>query len=307
MSLQPLEALWPEQTLNYKNWRRSLKRRQRHIISAAKKQYYLTNALADARLAFSKNEDIALASVLLIGFLSFSGLAVFGNAVYTFVLAASAMSTFSGLNLALMVLVAVAVVAVLYAWLTGFLQNLLSIALYEGAAKHPKRSLRRTVRISLNAAAMTATAWILLLLAATIPLGALDLSVLIAAHLLHIKLAAALPYTVATSLIGLGWAIWVLANYTLTPYVSVFENQDNWDARARRARRLVERKGRLFILGGYLSCLAVLGAAYVLGLGLQAIIHIDSTPLFALLSVGVLSIANTVFTMLYRKRRLARS
>src|SRR5436305_253682 len=114
MSLQPLAAWWPEQPISYKKLWRSRKRSLRHAV---KRQYYLTNALADGRSAFSKNEDIALTSLLVIGFLSFASLSVFANTAYTFTMAASVISAVSHLNLALLVLLALGVVGVLYAWI----------------------------------------------------------------------------------------------------------------------------------------------------------------------------------------------
>src|SRR6266568_1357020 len=102
MSIQQLEALWPKRpALNWEKFllqkrrllKRAVTRKCRQVIAVLRSQYYLTDAFADSRRAIALNEDIALASLFILGVMSFSTISIFANTIYTFVLAASILST----------------------------------------------------------------------------------------------------------------------------------------------------------------------------------------------------------------------
>lgn len=315
MSIQQLEALWPKRpALNIekllaqkrRSYKRAAMRKRRQVAAFLRNQYYLTNAFADSRRAIALNEDIALASLFIIAVMSFSTISIFSNMLYTFVLAASILSTLSGVNLALLLFAACGVMGVISAWLSVLFQNSLSIALMEGVTRKQKRSLLLTLRKSLHHASRTASAWLGLLLAASIPAG---LSMLTAAGLvlaLHISMSASLPYLIAVAVLAVGWIVWVLANFTLLPYVVLFEKFGSWRDAAVRSRQLVRGKGRLWVISGYLAFACSLAVLYGVALLIQIPTHFNPTIAFLLMSTVAVSTANAVLTMFYRKRKLAR-
>jgi hypothetical protein len=101
---------------------------------------------------------------------------------------------------------------------------------------------------------------------------------------------------------ALTWIIFVLMQYSLVPYVALFEPELPLSRILRRSRHLVSRRGHLFLLFGYLLFVAALGGAYKVtelagpGQGLA----------FAVLALGISLVANGTLVMLYRKRKLAR-
>ncbi len=315
MILQQLETLWPKRpTIQVGKMivrqRRQLKRvtirTQRRVLSWLKIQYYLASALSDGRVAFMQNEDIALASIIITAVVSFGAISILSNALYMFVLAGSVLSTLSGANLALLIIIACAVIGVLCLWVSSLLQNSLSIALIEGSTRKRNRSLRLTLRRSLRHASSSAMAWAALFVAAFGPVAAGLLTILILTHIAHISLAATLPYIAGAAIIGTAWSLWVLANYTLIPYVKLFEQPTSWQATFARSKNLVRRKGKLFILCGYLAFTVCLGSLYGFAVGVEKLTHFNSTLTFLLASMTAVSLANAVLTMLYRKRKLAR-
>jgi len=184
MSLRSFEALWPEQPAlqlrkilerRQRRLTRSYRRAQRRVIDVISRQYYLTDALADSRQALHQNEDIALASLIILAVISFGSTSILSNIVYDFMLAASALSTALSTNLIILVALASGAVTVSLTWLMSFLQNSLSIALMDGANRKQKRSLRLTLRKSLRFSSRTAMAWGGLLIAALAPVSAFGL------------------------------------------------------------------------------------------------------------------------------------
>lgn len=311
MSLQPLTTWWPDanQTRNFqlRYLKRRIKRYQRATVKYLRSQYYLSSALSDVQRAFRFNEDIALGGLLIVGGLSFAAISIFANALYYFVMAASILSVTSGINIAATVGVAIAVISVLSIWLGAFVQNIWMHALYEGSTRKQHKSLRMTVKRSLRHATRTAVAWWCLLLAAVAPGAILNMVLLAIIKLFHLKLAVVLPYMLALGGAALVWAVWVLVNYSLLPQVALFGRQASWKDAVLQAQQLVNRKGRVFILSNYAACVVGLGMAYLIAWGIQFATHTALMLSFALLSVVPLSIMNASLTMLYRKRRLARS
>lgn len=281
-------------------------RTQRKVRSWLKSQYYITGALRDGQVAFTQNEDIVLASIIITAVVSFGTISILSNALYMFVLAGSVLATLSGANLALLIIIACAVIGVLCLWVSSLLQNSLSIALMEGSTRKFNRSLRLTFRRSLHHASNNALAWTALFVAAFGPTAVGLLATLMLTHLAHISLAASLPYVFGASSIGVVWALWILANYTLVPYVKLFEQPVSWQATFARSKSLVQRKGKLFILSGYMAFAACLWGLYVFAIGVEKLTHFNSTLTLLLASMAVVSFANVVLTMLYRKRKLAR-
>lgn len=315
MILQQPETLWPKRpTLQVGKvlvrQRRQLKRTtirtQRKVRSWLKSQYYLTAALRDGHVAFTQNEDIALASIIITAVISFGTISILSNALYMFVLAGSVLATLSGANLALLIIIACGVIGVLCLWVSSLLQDSLSIALIEGSTRKRNRSLRLTFRRSLRHASSSAMAWTALFAAAFGPIAVGVLTILILTHMAQISLAASLPYILVMGSVGVIWSLWVLANYTLAPYVKLFEQPTSWQATFARSKSLVRRKGKLFILSGYMAFAVCLWGLYSLAIGVEKLTHFNSTLTILLAGMAVVSLANAVLTMLYRKRKLAR-
>jgi len=237
---------------------------------------------------------------------SFGVISILANTFYTFALAASIISTLSGFNLAVLTVSAFGVIGLLSAWLGGFLQNSLSIALMEGYTRKRNRSLRLTLRKSLRAASRTSSAWLVLLSAALLPAAACLLVGTVIAVTFRSEFTAGAPYFAAIGTLSAAWILWVFANYSLLPYVTLFEGLTSWRESASRSRRLVLHKGRLFIACGLLAMLTILAGLYSLAGLAQNLASINSTALFLMLSVITVSTANAMLTMLYRKRKLAR-
>lgn len=310
MSLQPLT--WrPEATqIRDFSWR-VIKRRSklglRRLNKYLRGQYYLSSALADTKRAVGHNEDIALGGLFIMVTLSFATISVLANLILSFVVAASILSTESGFNIALLLIAAFGVMAVLSMWLGAFLQNIWMYALYEGATRKQYRSLRRTVRNSLHTASQTAIAWGGLFVAAATPGVIANATGLGLVALFHPQLTGIIGLILAVEIIALVWATWVLVNYSLLPQVALFGQHTSWIAAAKHAKRLVSRKGRVFAFCAYLACAIGLGVAYLLARGLHHAVGSDTTLGFMLLALAPLTATNAAFTMLYRKRRLARS
>ncbi|GAC1386440.1 MAG: hypothetical protein NVS1B7_4940 [Candidatus Saccharimonadales bacterium] len=311
MITQQLEALRPaRQAQNFESFlklrQRMLRRSMRRTARLIAAQYYLTDAYVDSRRAFSLNEDIALATVLVIGVLSFSTISILANALYMFVLTANAFAAVAGVDFALLMIVAFAVCGVIIAWLAAFLQNALSIALMDGLIRKQNRSLITTFRRALHSTSKTTLAWFLLALATGMPV-AIGVSLLAGGlRMAHVPVYAAIPYLVAAGSVASCWMLVILANYSLLPYVALFEPINSWKDSFRRSRKLVTRKGRLFILSGYAVLGGCLLASYVCARMIQTVTHFNATLLFMMLSTIVFSVANGIMTAFYRKRRLAR-
>lgn len=286
--------------------KRSLLRTQRHAIATIRRQYYLTNAVADSYRAFRLNEDIALASLLVIGVISFSTISILGNALYTIMITAVTLSFTYNANIALMVLSSVVVIAVVVGWLLAMLQNMLSISLMDGLNRKRDRSLLKTLRRSLGLATQTAGAWLLLLLAAFIPVGAVLLAAMGILSVGDTSPADVMPALVGLGAMSLVWVLWVIANYALLPYALLFNKTDSIGNTLELSRQLVDTKGRGFILAGLVMFIAVMAGLYALAEGLEKLTQVNSSLTMMLLGAGAITGANAIMTVFYRKRRMAR-
>jgi hypothetical protein len=150
-------------------------------------------------------------------------------------------------------------------------------------------------------------AWASLLIAAIIPAALSAIAVLGAVKIFGLTLAEVTPYFITLEGLALGWALWVFIHYSLLPQVLLFASPNSWKDAVKQAKQLVNRKGRVFILSTYLTCLAGLSIVYGIAWSIHAVTGTSVTLTFLLLSIVPLSLVNGLLTMLYRKRRLARS
>lgn len=315
MTLIELVALRPQETgQGFKKRlaaaRRKNRRHIRHIQRTTRvvlaRQYYITTALSDVRRVMLLNEDILFACLLVVAILNFSMVNIAANVIYLFIMAASAMSAVSSISIEVLGLGALITIGVLTVWILAWQHNMISIALMQGANHKVKRSFRNTVRLSLRGSARTATAWLLVVLSAFGAPVALLAVIALLIFSKSILFSAALPYVYATGVVGLLWAVSMLANYSLVPFVALFENPADWRSAFRRSRLLVRRKGKIFIVSTFIASGVALGGVYGLAVAGQYLTHISYGLLFGLLGSLVLLVQNALFTMLYRKRKFAR-
>jgi hypothetical protein len=306
MILEQLETPRPQLVGLRRNFKRSFRKNRRSLIHTLKNQYYLTSALADARRSALLNEDIALAVLIIIAGLGFATVSVSANALFVFVQAANVMSSVLHLNLAILVGLALVVVSILIGWATSLQQNLLTIALSQGANRKVKRSLRMTFKAALRQTTTSFTAWFVLLCMAAVPGAALLLTTGLVILLTHTALTEAAIYLIAAGLIGICWLAYVFMNYGLAPYVAVLEKQPDWLSTFQRAHQLVASRGRWFILSVHLGLLVSLLAIYALAGVLQKVFGMNAVATTLTLGIFPLTAANACLTMLYRKRKLAR-
>lgn len=286
--------------------RRKTIRTYRKTVAVIRRQYYLTNALIDTKRAAKNNEDILIGSLLLATTISFSLASTLANLVYIFMQTAAALSTVSGVSLALLALVAAGVIVTLTIWVLTFLQNMLSLSVMEGATGKRIRSTRMTIRKSLGLTTRVSSAWVLLGIIALGPVGTIALMTLIVLHAIHVPLASSLPFLAVIGVLALGWIIGILVRFGLTPQVALFEPTLSWSQVYSRSQQLLQHKGKLFILSGYVALLGGLAATYGVALLLQWATHVASTLTFIILAWYILTLANTTAVMFYRKRKLAR-
>jgi hypothetical protein len=300
----PVQQLQRKALRQVRKHKRHLRRTQSNFLAKARQQYYLTDAFTDSRRALSQNEDIALACLIVLAVMSYSATSTLAAVFYQFMQAAHLLSTISGANIVILMTMAFGVVAVSMTWLLSLLQNALSIALLEGANRKQNRSLRLTFRRSLRFAHQTAVAWIALLATALVPPAIVMLITSLIVFFAQPTLTISLVSLISMGIICTGWIVTLMANYSLVPYVLLFEKKVTWHTALQRSRQLVKSKGRVFIIGSYVVLALVLMAIYYLT---QLIENVSNfSYLFLFLSVFVVAAHNACLTMLYRKRKLAR-
>lgn len=316
MTVSQLDILQPKRTwqniakavtLSKRSVSRNLTTTKRSLLAKLRSQYMLTNAFTDTRRTFLLNEDIILASIIIIVILNFSATSVIANTLYVFMLSATVASELSGVNLMLLAAITLSVLAISLIWVSSFMQNLLATSFMEALTRKQNKSLRLTIRRSLARASQTACSWLMLAALTFVPAGLIMLSPIVAAYLTAVDMTVAMPYFIAAGTGALVWVIWTLANFTLFPYVVMFGRYEDLKDALSQSRQLVKRKGRLFILSGYILFTAAMGLIYLLATAIQTLTSIDANLIFLLLSAAPISLGNVVLTILYRKRKLARS
>lgn len=275
-------------------------------IAATKRQYMLTTAYSDMKSAAKHNEDIVIMSVTSIAVLLFASVATAAQMLLNVFLTAFILSESITVNLLFIAAGTVAAIAVLYGWLSAFLLNLLSISIMDGAVKKTVRSVRLTFRKSLANASRVATAWLTLLSVIILPLiivAAIGYAVIQLNTVSMSQLFTGLQFATIGAII---WIIYILLNYSLLTYVSLFESHSTLASKLKRSRQLVVRKGRMFILAWYLALALCLGGLYSLTEVLNDTLALNKWFAFAILALPLILVFNGLMVVFYRKRRLAR-
>jgi hypothetical protein len=283
-----------------------LRKARSKALTVARRQYYLNAAQADLRVAVSRNEDIVISTIILASIIIYSVAAMAANMLLLFMMTAYDAANTSGANMMLMTLITIGSTTVFGAWVLAFIMSNISLSIMDGATGKKLRSLRSTVRRSLRSTSRVASVWFLIAVLIGVVLAALG-----AAGLAYISLTnPSIPrlMSLAPAAIGLGiiGVLFVLAQYSLAPYVTLFEAEVSpWQALGR-SRQLVRRRGQLFIVAVYATLIAGFAAAYKVAAAVDGLFGINTMIIFAMSALAEIMFANGILVMLYRKRKLAR-
>lgn len=286
--------------------RRRLRTTKRKLLQTYRRQYFLTSAFRDLRSAVARNEDIFIASIIIAAVVGYSFATTATDLLLLFFKTAFDATNAIGIGMLPLSITALGTMAVLCIWVLAFMLNTLSLAIMDGANGKLHRSLRRTVRNGLRSAGRVSSTWFMLSLRALIPIAAVGIMsiVYIAAAGMSLEEAIALA-PIAGTAAGLG-VLYTLLQYSLAPYVALFEQELTVGQTFRRSRQLIKRRGRLFLLSLYVATAAVLAGIYGLALLLESVLGLDKLVLGMLGTFAAGLSLNCMLTTLYRKRKLAR-
>lgn len=279
---------------------------RRKAVATYRRQYFLNNAYADTRTAVSRNEDIFITGLLAVFILLFSSLNTATNMMLLFLGTAYEIATFTGISMAILILTVGAIIATLCGWIICLLLNMLSIATMDGATRKVKRSSRSTARHGLALAGRITSAWALL---GTLLVGPIMLAAITSFWLLQIgaiTLAQLLQNVPIIALACITYFVVCLINFSLVPYVALFETKLSLTATFRRSHELVRRRGRIFTLLGYTLFGTTIYASLEFARLADKILHINLWLTFAMLTLIAIVTANCMTVVFYRKRKLAR-
>jgi hypothetical protein len=290
--------------------RRSLRAVTRKIVRACtawyRRQYFLTSSFRDVRTASRANEDIVLALVIVSGALAYAYATVTSELIYLFFEAAYAIAEILDLSMVALSAITLAVIGSSLAWVAAFCFNSMSIALMHGLTGKKNRSLRSTMRLGLRYTSRTATAWMLVAAIIFLPLAAalmLGIAFLKFGNTDLLTALAAAPYAVIA---GVAWILYAVMQYSLVPYIAIFEPQRSFSQVFARSHELVRSKGRIFLLSLYMALLIAVSAVVGLSFILEDAFGIDQSLVVAFGSSLAFLAMNAVMAVFYRKRRLAR-
>lgn len=315
MILTQLDILQPKrsfQTLSkqletsQKQFAKYLAKTRRNALATVRSQYMIDDAVIDTRRAVKLNEDIFLASLLIIAVLSFSTVSILANTLYTFMLTATFLSELSGASMIVMSIAALGVLSVSILWTLALMQNLVTISLMEAVTRKRNRSLRLTIRKSLQLAPTTVIAWLTILFVTFAPVMALLLVSLIIVFFGQVEVQTALPYLAGAGVVSASWIIYSLANFSLLTQVMLFGKTRGLTQALKASRQLVKRKGRYFSASTYVLLAAMITVLFYGAIGIESATGIDRSLPFLTALILPLTISNALQTMLYRKRKLAR-
>lgn len=298
----------------FKNFKKSVQRfakaqtrkARSKALATYRRQYLLSNAFVDSQRAIKQNEDIFIAGLLAVFILLFSSLNTAMNFMLLFLGTAYEIATFTGISMALLMLIVGGVVGILSAWIIAFLLNMLSLTTMEGATHKVKRSARATARKSMALAGRVTTAWILLGALAFIPVGVTILTILWLLRIDAITFAGLLQNLAIITTACVAYIVTILMNFALAPYVALFETSLDFKRVFSRSHDLVRRRGRLFNLLSYCVFGLALFTTFKASQLIDTILHLNIWLTFAAASLAIAVVANSIMVVFYRKRKLAR-
>ncbi len=282
------------------------RRAKSKTIAAINRQYYISTAYADARVAARHNEDIAITMLILAFVIGYSAAAMILELLIIAFGTAFVLADITKIDPGVFMLVAGMTLGIVCSWLTSLLLNMQSLALMDGALRKTKRSVRSTIRKSLRYTTRVTEAWVLFLgILVGIPLLAVwsAFSIISLTEISMNQLFSYAPFGI-TALIA--WVVIMLMEYSLVPYVALFEPTVPLRHLLTRSSQLVNRRGRIFILLSSILFGASLFGAYKLAVYSESVLGVHRGLQFFSYSLIIALLANAIMVMLYRKRKLAR-
>jgi hypothetical protein len=286
---------------------RAKERKLRSVIRAwYRRQYFMSSAYRDFRVAITRNEDIYLAVLMIAVILGFAYSVVASQILFIFFGAAYALGEATGMSMAFLSLITASVLGVSLAWVAAFASNTLSLSLMHGANNKKIRSLRSTLRDGLYFTSRTTAAWTLVSAVVVGPLMAAALAVAVYFKVSNADTHTALTLMPFIVVIGVAWALYSLMQASLVPQVALFESKLSFKEAFTRSSELVRSKGKVFLSTVYCALALSLGALYGLSALGEKFLRLNQSVTFIFGVILVSILANGILTMFYRKRRLAR-
>lgn len=283
------------------------RRANRKLMSVARKQYYLTDAYHDMRYAALRNEDIFLGSLLVSLVIGYGFAASGANFLLQTLIAATEVAALTGISIIILYGMVSLFYGVAAALLAVFIVNMTSLSIFHGASRKYYRSLRSTIRASLTSTSRVTGAWLLFLALLFVPIATAAFVLLIWLYQARPVIPDLLPYLVLATVVVSSWLIGVAINYTLAPYVALFEPEVPVSETFGRSRQLVRRRGRMFLLGAHISFILFLALAFYVATIISSFTPIATGLTMAIIVPAALLLANGILVAFYRKRRLART
>jgi hypothetical protein len=272
-----------------------------------RRQYFLSHAYKDLKSSAKLNEDIFLSSLMISVVLGFCAAKLAAETTYIFLRTAYEVSELTGTNALFFGSIALGVLTVLTAWVIAFLFNTVSIASMEGLTRKTYRSIRRTLRQGLAHASRVTGAWFLIASLIIIPLGLSSAGAAAYLYFNPVSLYELLETSPYAIIAAMSWMFTILMNYSLAPQVALFEPEVSITRTLGRSRQLVKKRGRIFVLFLHIAIAAFLLASLGLAVLVENLVGVPKVlPLSLAVFTACLSL-NSMLTVLYRKRRLART
>lgn len=285
--------------------RANIKKTQSGTVRYFRSQYYPATAWADLRIAALHNEDIVLNSVVLLWVIGFACAATIFDFALLFLNTAYDISSLTGIDMKILLIVVSGVLASIGGWVAAFLLNMMSFAILDGANRKVKTTARSTLRKAMSRASAVTTAWLMVAVRCALPLLATVIGGVV--YLSYFYSALTLPLEIWAIAVAamMTWSIMNFLRYSLTPYIVLFEQAPVASA-LKKSRSMLRQRGRVFLLGTYLCLAAALGLMYAISYGIDQLIGYNWYLIFSVLAVSGLVATNGILVMLYRKRKLAR-
>jgi len=271
-----------------------------------RRQYFLSDAARDVRVSASRNEDIFLGSLMAVVLLSYAFVATASQVMYFSFQSITAVSDATGISLTELTLLCFGVLGTTTAWFLGFIINMLSLTLLDGANRKRNVSLKHTMREALRLSPAFTVMWfsVLTIAAAAFITIALPFAVYGLGHYKHALPSIGFDAAALTALLVVGYQ---LSSIVLAPTIVLTEPKVAVLAALQTSRRLLPLRGRLFVMALGAIVGTALAASWELSLATQHAFGYQGDILFYLLAVVEVIAANLVLTVLYRKRRQART
>lgn len=274
--------------------------------AAIKSQYYIQYAFADLRRYIARNEDIFIISAITMLIIGYAATVSAVEFMLMFLNTAYGISQITGLDISLMILTAFTILVTLYAWVLSFAMNTMSIAIVDGANRKKKRSARQTLRKGLARASRVTIAGYTLGALIVVPIILAALLSYLYLHITSVSEEAILNFVPRAIIASIAWACVVLMQFGLITQVALFEPQLNLRQMFTKARRLVIKKGRVFLLLGYSIAVVALLISYQLSKFIERFLMLNKWVAMSFFIFGLAMVGNGILVALYQKRRLSR-